>query len=123
MPDPASSSPSILPTGIARTTSADGAGGIEIAWSDGMRLAYTSRLLRDACPCATCREKRAAPAGGPNPLQVLAAAEVAPLAVAGMKPVGQYAYSIEFSDGHATGIYTLEYLRELGTPTGSSAGP
>jgi DUF971 family protein len=45
---------------------------------------------------------------------VLKAEELAPLAVAGMKPVGQYAYSIEFSDGHDTGIYTLEYLRELG---------
>jgi DUF971 family protein len=31
-----------------------------------------------------------------------------------MKPVGNYAYSIEFSDGHNTGIYTLESLREMG---------
>ena len=36
------------------------------------------------------------------------------LSIAGMQPVGQYAYSIEFSDGHSSGIYTLEYLRELG---------
>jgi DUF971 family protein len=112
-----------VPTGIARLTDPGNAGGIEITWSDGARLVYTPRLLRDACPCATCREKRAAPAGGPNPLQVLSAAEVAPLAVAGMKPVGQYAYSIEFSDGHATGIYTLEYLRELGTPPRGSGTP
>ena len=33
---------------------------------------------------------------------------------AAMKPVGHYAYSIDFSDGHDTGIYTLESLRELG---------
>jgi DUF971 family protein len=33
-----------------------------------------------------------------------------------MKPVGQYAYSIAFTDGHDTGIYTLEYLRELAVP-------
>jgi DUF971 family protein len=44
---------------------------------------------------------------------VLSPAEVAPLAVTGMRPVGQYAYGIEFSDGHSSGIYTLEYLREL----------
>jgi len=31
-----------------------------------------------------------------------------------MKPVGNYAYSIAFSDGHDTGIYTLELLRQLG---------
>jgi DUF971 family protein len=32
-----------------------------------------------------------------------------------MAPMGRYAYSIHFSDGHDTGIYTLELLRELGT--------
>ena len=113
-----SSSPSVVPTGIARKPAPGGVEGVEITWSDGTRLAYTPRLLRDACPCATCREKRAAPAGGPHPLRVLSAAEVAPLTVAGMKPVGQYAYAIEFSDGHSTGIYTLEYLRELGAVVG-----
>jgi DUF971 family protein len=33
-----------------------------------------------------------------------------------MAPVGNYAYAIAFSDGHDTGIYTIEYLRELGSP-------
>jgi len=31
-----------------------------------------------------------------------------------MDPVGNYAYRILFSDGHDTGIFTLELLRELG---------
>ena len=31
-----------------------------------------------------------------------------------MKPVGNYAYSIAFSDGHDTNNYTFEQLRELG---------
>ena len=31
-----------------------------------------------------------------------------------MAPVGNYAYSIHFSDRHATGIYPLELLRALG---------
>jgi len=85
---------------------------IEIAWSDGATAAYTPRLLRDACPCATCREQRGA--SQPKPLLlVLAPQETVPLAVTGMSPVGQYAYSIEFSDGHSSGIYTLDYLREL----------
>ena len=35
-----------------------------------------------------------------------------------MKPVGSYAYSIDFSDGHNTGIYTLESLREMGHDAG-----
>lgn len=106
-----------VPTSIARIMH-----GVEIAWSDGARSSYGTRLLRDACPCATCREKRAEPVAS-NPLLVLAPADIAPLAIVGMKPVGQYAYSIEFSDGHSSGIYTLEYLRELGLPRPGNGDP
>ena len=31
-----------------------------------------------------------------------------------LTPVGHYAYKITWSDGHDTGIFTLEHLRELG---------
>ena len=102
----------IHPTGIARVADPAAAGAIAISWSDGHRAVYTPRLLRDACPCATCRERRAEPAPPPL-LPVLTPAETVPLAITAMTPVGQYAYSIEFSDGHSSGIYTLEYLREL----------
>ena len=30
--------------------------------------------------------------------------------------IGQYALGIGFASGHATGIYTFRYLRDLGTP-------
>ena len=103
-----------VPTSIRRLEAGPAAGAIEIAWSDGVRRVYTPRLLRDACPCATCRELRVQPAAKPALLPVLAPEEIAPLTVTGMKPVGQYAYSIEFSDGHSSGIYTLDYLHELG---------
>ena len=88
---------------------------IEIVWSDGAEGIATPRLLRDACPCASCREKRGEPSGEGRPtlLQVLKPEEIAPLSITGMSPVGQYAYKIAFSDGHDSGIYTLEYLREL----------
>jgi len=87
-----------------------------IDWSDGARRTYSARQLREACPCATCREKRSAAPAEPDPLQlpVLSAEEAQPLRVQGMQPVGNYAYSIDFSDGHNTGIYTFEKLRELG---------
>ena len=88
-------------------------GGVGVEWTDGTTSEFPPRLLRDACPCATCREERAAPR--PKALlQVLTPEEVRPLAVTAMRPVGQYAYAIEFSDGHSSGIYTLDYLRELG---------
>ena len=90
-------------------------GSLLITWSDSQRREYTVRKLRDACPCATCREKRTAAAGAPsNPFVVLSPEELRPLSIRGMEPVGSYAYKIDFSDGHDTGIYTLERLRELG---------
>jgi DUF971 family protein len=87
---------------------------LRITWSDGSVREYGIRELRDACPCATCREKRKAPPAPPPILPIVSEAETRPLRITAMNPVGSYAYSIHFSDGHNTGIYTLESLRELG---------
>lgn len=85
-----------------------------VQWSDGQQRRYAIKELRDQCPCANCREQRKAEPEKPNPLQVLTPEQLAPLTIAGMQPVGNYAYSIDFSDGHNTGIYTFDFLRELG---------
>lgn len=86
-----------------------------IEWSDGMEQRIPFRRLRDACQCATCREKAKAdePAQPRGMLPVLSAAEAQPLDLVGMQPAGNYGYSIQFSDGHGTGIYSLELLRSL----------
>ena len=90
-------------------------GALQITWSDQQTRAYPVKQLRDACPCATCREKRTAPSDEPPQLfTILKPEEARPLKIEGLQPVGNYAYSIAFSDGHDTGIYTLEFLRELG---------
>jgi DUF971 family protein len=93
---------------------------LRITWNDGQIREYAFREMRDKCPCATCREKRRAPTSPASMLPILSAAEIAPLRIIGMTPVGNYAYSIEFSDGHDTGIYTLENLREMGTEIATS---
>jgi DUF971 family protein len=85
-----------------------------IEFSDGSRREYTFRELRDACPCATCREKRNAPPQAAPLLPILSPEEARPLAITAMRPVGNYAYNIAFSDGHDTGIYTFELLQRLG---------
>jgi DUF971 family protein len=86
---------------------------LRITWSDGQVREYAVRELRDKCPCASCREKRSAPPAA-TLFPIVTEAETRPLRITAMKPVGNYAYSIEFSDGHNTGIYTLESLREMG---------
>ena len=87
---------------------------LQITWNDGQIREYNVRELRDNCPCASCLEKRRSPPPATE-LPVISAAEAAPLRIAAMQPTGHYAYSIEFSDGHDTGLFTLEHLRELGT--------
>ena len=83
---------------------------LEIHWSDGLSGRIPWKTLRDACPCAACNEERGKPA---DPFRLLKPEELVPLAPVGMPRVGRYAYKIVWSDGHDTGIYTLEHLRRL----------
>lgn len=91
-----------------------------IEWSDGIRSFVTWKELRAHCPCATCIEQRDKP---PDPFRVLSAKELeagAPVPVQ-MLARGYYAYQIVWNDGHDTGIYSLDLLREIGnssTPNG-----
>lgn len=85
-----------------------------IDWDDGTQRRYRVQQLRDECPCATCRELRSQPPAATGLLPILSPGEAKPLTLVDMKPVGHYAYGLVFSDGHQTGIYTIERLRELG---------
>lgn len=89
-----------------------------ISWSDGVNQKIPFRRLREGCQCATCNEKRMKgpePKPASNVLPILTAAEARPLDIVKMHPVGNYAYNIEFSDGHSSGIFTFELLRLLGS--------
>ena len=98
------------PTELKQTDSAT----LVISWSDGQTRRYSVSELRDRCPCATCREKRNADPPPATVLPILSTEEARPLTLSGMRPVGNYAYNIACSDGHDTGIFPLEMLRELG---------
>lgn len=94
-----------------------------IEWNDGTQHTLPWSLLREHCPCATCREKRSQPPPPPTQLPVLDVAEAGPITAVGMKPVGNYAYGIDFSDGHNTGIYSFETLRSLGDQFAAETTP
>ncbi len=85
---------------------------LAIDWDDGQQRIYEIAQLRRDCPCATCRAET--PKGSDSTEPLLRESE---LSIVCMDPVGNYAYRIQFSDGHDTGIYTLELLRRLGTPS------
>lgn len=87
---------------------------LRIRWQDDTTSEIDYDTLRGYCPCAGCQghmvsEIRFLPP--PRP--------VTPLEI---EPVGRYADSILWSDGHTTGIYRFEFLRELGEE-GRPQGP
>jgi DUF971 family protein len=89
--------------------------GMEIDWKDGHQSHWTFTWLRDACPCATCHDERGATGrkpGEPKPqpgglLQMYKA----PARPESASPVGRYAISFRWNDGHQSGIYSWDYLR------------
>lgn len=105
----------LMPVAIER----DGESAIRIDWNDQSQTRWTIGELRKACPCATCREKRRGndteKVERPAMLPVLSAAEAKPLTIESMQPVGSYAYSISFSDGHSSGIFPFATLYEKET--------
>ncbi|MGF1580689.1 MAG: gamma-butyrobetaine hydroxylase-like domain-containing protein [Gemmataceae bacterium] len=93
-----------------KTLRKEGEDHLVIEWDDGKLCKYAWRTLRAQCPCAGCREEREQP---PDPLRILSPAELQPLKPVKFEPVGYYAYKITWSDGHDTGLFTLEFLRQL----------
>ena len=83
-----------------------GAHAVRIAWSDGHTSEYRNDYLRDRCPCAACRERPV------RSLPVVNERRDALYAVQ-IGLVGRYAVSIQWSDGHDTGIYSYQTLRAL----------
>jgi len=89
---------------------------LRIRWQDGHESAYPFDLLRKDCPCALCNDLRskASASAGPT-LTVLSGpvTKAGEVQVDEVSPVGRYALSFAWSDGHDSGIYAFEYLRAL----------
>ena len=89
--------------------------GLTVQWQDGATSFYPIAYLRKMSPSAEQRALREQMAR--NPLTVLPASAAAhsgePLSATGAEMVGNYAVKIIFSDGHDTGIFSWEYLRQI----------
>lgn len=90
--------------------------GVDITWSDAHTSHYDFLYLREHCPCATCKEAREGhgevdpqTAGGSAALPMFKPK----ITVRAASAVGNYAVQIEFTDGHSTGIYSFDHLREI----------
>lgn len=84
---------------------------LAIKWSDGTETFVTLEALRRHCPCAGCR-------GEMDIFGKLYKSPDKPLGPAAfalrqLSPVGGYAVQPVWGDGHATGLFTWEYLRRV----------
>ncbi len=81
---------------------------LAITWADGHRTLYDFLSLRWLCPCAYCRGE----AGMPGWLDSAPTLTSEQTRMADISLVGQYAVQPTWGDGHHTGFYTFELLRE-----------
>ncbi len=91
-----------------------------IHWEDGKEQVLTFLELRKACPCASCQELMKT-AGEVTPIDDRYQLRILPKDAPSDDPilvrldwVGNYAVRLIWSDGHDSGIYKFDYLRELG---------
>ena len=92
-----------VPVEIGRANEHD----LKIRWQDGHESVYPARELRLKCPCAGCVDEMT---GVVRVISTSVPQHVHPLKV---DLVGRYAISIQWSDGHNTGIYAFDRLRKM----------
>jgi len=80
---------------------------LEIAFDDGARFRIPFELMRVYSPSAEVM--------GHGPGQETLQTGKREVVVTGLEPVGHYAVRPEFSDGHASGLFTWDYLYKLGS--------
>ena len=79
---------------------------LEIAFDDGVRYKLPFEFLRVHSPSAEVR--------GHGPGQEILQVGKRDVMLTAIEPSGSYAIQLVFDDGHDTGLYTWEYLRNLG---------
>ena len=84
---------------------------IEVTWQDGQVTPFAAFDLRAECPCAQCVDEMTGK-------RTLNRDDVNPeVAATSHGRVGRYALQFQWSDGHSTGIYTYERLRDWESET------
>lgn len=79
---------------------------LEIAFNDGAHFSLPAEYLRVYSPSAEVQ--------GHGPGQEVLQLGKEDVNIAQLEPVGHYAINLMFDDNHDTGIYSWEYLYQLG---------
>jgi DUF971 family protein len=84
---------------------------LAIKWEDGAESFIPFEKLRRACPCAGCKGEVDVMGNlYKNPEQPLSASA---FQLVRIEPIGSYGVQPVWADGHATGIYSFDYLRRV----------
>jgi len=78
---------------------------LRLTWTDGHQAEFDYAYLRGYCPCAGCQ--------GHGTSTVEFRQSPTPVEPVDIRPVGNYAISIHWSDAHDTGIYRFDFLRRI----------
>ena len=85
-----------------------------VVWDDGHTSLYSFSLLRAGCPCAECRGGHDRMSDTPDPAVFNAnLPDSSSTRLKTILPVGSYAITPIWEDGHEYGIYMWGYLRRL----------
>ncbi len=83
---------------------------LALAWGDGSESYIPLESLRKHCPCAVCQ-------GEPDAMGRVVKPTVThtdrSFQLLSMQQVGGYALQLKWADGHSTGIYTFDLLKNL----------
>jgi DUF971 family protein len=79
---------------------------LEVAFPNGQRFRLPAEYLRVFSPSAEVQGH------GPDQAKLVAGKRL--VTIARLEPVGRYALRLVFDDGHDSGLYTWQYLYELG---------
>ncbi len=79
---------------------------LEIAFADGKRFTLPFEFLRVYSPSAEVR--------GHGPGEEVLQVGKKDVDITAIEPVGSYAVQLVFSDGHDSGLYSWDYLYDLG---------
>ncbi len=85
---------------------------LQISWADGHLSRYPMEGLRKACPCVFCQGGHENMGKPVNPSIFLERSEHDRV-ITRISQVGNYAIQIHWNDGHQTGIYRFERLRDM----------
>src|SRR5437899_8283508 len=86
-------------------------GDLAVKWDDGSESFIALEKLRRHCPCAGCQGERDIMGNlykGPKKILTPQAFELR-----GISKVGTYGVQPVWGDGHATGIFSFDYLKQV----------